>query len=50
MKIWDHCVVHTADDEELDCMMCDNCQYDDLCKECGPEYWWQYYERHEREE
>lgn len=36
------------DDEEPDCMLCDNCQYDDLCKECGPEHWWYYYRREEK--
>ena len=49
MKIWDHCVFHTADDEEPDCMMCDHCQGSDLCDECGPEHWWHYYERKEQD-
>lgn len=48
MKIWDHCVIYTADDEEPDCMMCDHGQGSDLCNECGPEYWWHYYRREEQ--
>ena len=48
MKIWDHCVIYTADDEEPDCMMCDHGQGNDLCSECGPEHWWHYYEREEQ--
>ena len=49
MKILDHCVIYTADDEEPDCMMCDHCQSSDLCGECGPEHWWHYYEREEQD-
>ena len=49
MKILDHCVICTAYDEEPDCMMCDYCQSSVLCKECGPEHWWQYYEREEED-
>lgn len=49
MKISNHCVIYTADDEEPDCMMCDHCQSSDLCSECGPEHWWHYYERKERD-
>ena len=49
MKIWDHCVIYTADDEEPDCLMCDNYQSSDLCSECGPEHWWHYYERKEQD-
>lgn len=48
MKILDHCVIYTADDEEPDCMRCDHCQGSDLCSECGPEHWWHYYEREEQ--
>ena len=48
MKIFDHCVIYTADDEEPDCLMCDYCQSSDLCSECGPEHWWHYYEREEQ--
>lgn len=47
MKIWDHCVIYTADDEEPDCGMCDNCD-SGLCNECGPDYWWHYYRREEQ--
>lgn len=25
MKIWDHCVIYTADDEEPNCGRCDSC-------------------------
>ena len=42
MKIWDHCVIYTADDEEPDCMTCDHCEGSVLCKECGPKHGWQY--------
>ena len=49
MKILDHCVIYTADDEEPDCIMCDHCQSSDICGECGPEHWWHYYEREERD-
>ena len=52
MKILDHCVIYTADDEEPDCMMCDYCHGSDLCSECMPgrtEHWWHYYEREERD-
>ena len=49
MKIWDHCVIYTADDEEPDCMMCDHGDGSVLCKECWPEHWWHYYEREEQD-
>ena len=49
MRILDHCAIYTADDEEPDCLMCDNCQNSDLCSECGPEHWWHYYEREEQD-
>ena len=49
MKILDHCVIYTADDEEPDCLMCDYCQGSDICSECGPEHWWNYYEREEQD-
>lgn len=53
MKIWDHCVIYTADDEEPDCMMCDHlcdhCRGSVLCKECGPKYGWHYYRREEQD-
>lgn len=43
--------VHTADDEEPDCMRCDNvCASDEICNQCGPEGWWCHYRRTEREE
>lgn len=51
MKIWDHCVICTADDEEPDCMMCDYFHGSDLCSECmpgSPEHWWRYYRREEQ--
>ena len=48
MKILDHCVIYTADDEEPDCLMCDHCQSSDLCSECGPEHVWHYYRREEQ--
>ena len=51
MKILDHCVIYTTDDEEPDCMMCDYCQGNDLCSECitgSPEHWWRYYRREEQ--
>lgn len=38
MKIWDHCVIYTADDEEPDCMICDHCQGSVLFKECRPKH------------
>lgn len=31
MKILDHCIIYTADDEEPDCGMCDNQD----CEHCG---------------
>ena len=43
MKIWDHCVAYTADDEEPDCMICDHCQGSVLCSECRPKHGWHYY-------
>ena len=48
MKIWDDCVIYTADDEEPDCMACDHCQGSCLCEECGPEHYWHYYRREEQ--
>ena len=48
MKIWDHCVIYTADDEEPDCMTCDHCEGSVLCSECGPEHGWHYYRREEQ--
>lgn len=33
MKIWDHCVIHTADDEEPSCIMCDHGEGSVLCSE-----------------
>lgn len=48
MKILDHCVIYTADDEEPDFLMCDHCQSSDLCSECGPEHGWHYYRREEQ--
>lgn len=44
MKVYSNSIVYTADDEEPDCGMCDNCD-SDLCNKCGPDYWWHYYER-----
>lgn len=48
MKILDHCVIYTADDEEPDCGICDNqdCGY---CDQCGSTYCWHYYEREEQD-
>ena len=51
MKISNHYVIYTADDEEPDCMMCDHCQGSDLCSECRPgrpEHWWRYYRKEEQ--
>lgn len=48
MKILNHCVIYTADDEEPDCMMCDHGEGSVLCKECGPKYGWHYYRREEQ--
>ena len=48
MKILDHCVIYTADDEEPDCMICDHCDGSVLCKECGPEHGSPYYRREEQ--
>ena len=48
MKIWDHCVIYTADDEEPNCMMCDCGWCIDLCKKCGPKHGWHYYRREEQ--
>ena len=43
--------VYTADDEAPNCMMCDHiCGSQTRCNKCGPEYWWQYYERTEVED
>ena len=52
MKILDHCVIYTADDEEPDCLMCDHFHGSDLCSECmsgSPEHWLHYYKREERD-
>ena len=49
MKILYDCVIYDADDEEPDCMMCDHCQSDCLCESCGPEHWWYYYARTEKD-
>ena len=49
MKIWDHCVIYTADDEEPNCIMCDRGDGSVLCKECGPKYGWHYYRREEQD-
>ena len=48
MKIWDHCVIYTADDEEPNCIMCDRGDGSVLCKECRPEHGWHYYRREEQ--
>ena len=48
MKIWNHCAIYTADDEEPDCMICDHCDGSVLCKECRPEHEWHYYRREEQ--
>ena len=48
MKILDHCVIYTADDEEPNCIMCDRGDGSDLCSECGPEHGWHYYRREEQ--
>lgn len=48
-KIWDHCVIYTADDEEPNCIMCDHGEGSVLCKECGPEHGWHYYRREEQD-
>ena len=48
MKILDHCVICTADDEEPNCIMCDRDNGSDLCSECGPEHGWHYYRREEQ--
>ena len=43
--------IYTADDEEPNCMNCDHiCGSQERCNKCGPEYWWQYYERTEVED
>ena len=40
----DNIVEYTADDEEPDCGRCDNvCASQEICDECGSEYYWQYY-------
>lgn len=40
--------IYTADDEKPNCMNCDHiCGSQTRCDKCGPEYWWQYYERTE---
>ena len=49
MKILDHCIIYTADDEEPDCGMCDNQDCEHYCDRCGPAYWWLHYERIERD-
>lgn len=33
MKILDHCVIYTSDDEEPDYLMRDHCEGNVLCKE-----------------
>ena len=48
MKIWDHCVIYTADDEEPNCLMCDHGEGSVLCSEWGHEHWWHYYRREEQ--
>lgn len=43
--------VHTADDEEPNCMSCDNvCGSQEKCDKCGSKYWWQHYKRTEVEQ
>lgn len=49
MKILDHCIIYTTDDEEPDCGMCDNQDCEHYCDRCGPAYWWLHYERTERD-
>lgn len=48
MKILNHCVIYTADDEEPNCIMCDHGEGSVLCKECGPKCGWYYYRREEQ--
>lgn len=49
MKILEHYIIYDADDEEPDCMMCDHCQSGYFCESCGPEHWWYYYARTEKD-
>ena len=47
-EIFSPTIIHTADDEEPDCMRCDHCCDDDkICEECGPSFWWANYKRTE---
>ena len=48
MKIWDHCVIYTTDNEEPNCIMCDHGEGSVLCKECWPKHGWHYYRREEQ--
>ena len=49
MKILDHCVIYTSDDEEPDCLMRDHCEGGVLCKEWRPKHGWHYYMREEQD-
>ena len=43
--------VYNADNETPNCMMCDHvCGSQEKCDKCGPDYWWQNYERTEVED
>lgn len=40
--------IYTADEEEPICERCDNFDAsDEVCRKCGPEYWWARYSRTE---
>lgn len=42
----DKTTIYTADDEEPDCMKCDNvCASDSVCNICGPDGAWCNYKR-----
>lgn len=46
MRVVGNSIILDADDEEPDCMTCDNCLCGvNICSKCGPEYWWKNYVR-----
>ena len=47
MEYTSRSVIYTADDEEPNCMICDNQDMPDRCAHCGAMYGWYYYKREE---
>lgn len=47
MEFLGNCIIYDADDEEPNCVVCNNQVFDCYCEHCGAEYGWCYYKRKE---